>query len=143
MNVNEYSSIKDWWEKPRNQGMSNDGSPKAYYNEPFGLKWLLAIPLLGTNLLIEYGYKSIMYMMERHGKSLKDLVIKISNDEIISEYIRDPNFKIDFSEEPGHAGYEHTPKHIINSRLREILNKNEWSLFMEYIYNCQSILRRN
>lgn len=131
----EKFSIKDWWERPRNQGMSDNGSNKDIYNE---LKWILSIPFMGTNLLLEYGYKSLIYLIERYGKSLRDIIKKIKNDDVLSVYLDDPNFRIDFSEEP-YTG--ENSKSIFNSRLREILSDEEMKLFSKYLYRSQSLLK--
>lgn len=134
-----FNGVKRWWNEPIKHEDYYGGSPKDWYD--WNGRLLIALLTLGTNLLIEGGYKSIVYMMDKYGKTLKNVIKKIKDDDIISEYLKDPNFRIDLSEEPGYTGSENSAKQIIYKRMHVILTTEEFRLFYKFIYDSQELLK--
>jgi hypothetical protein len=136
-NFNEFTNegLRDWWSRPRNQGMSDNGSPKDFYNL-FG-RVLLAIPTLGTNILLEYGIDYVQNMIAKN-KHLNNIINKLSNDELISDYVKNKN--LDFSEHEG-PGIE--SENIINQKIRDILTEEEFLYLVNHLRSIVDKLRDN
>lgn len=134
-----FNGVKKWWNEPIKHKEYYGDSPKDWYD--WNGRLLFVLLTLGTNLLIEGGYKSIVYIMDKYGKPLKNVIKKIKDDDIISEYLKDPDFKIDLSEESGYAGSENSAKQIVYKRLLVILTTEEFRLFDKFIYDSQEVLK--